>query len=69
MIHIKIADIRALPDNDLRGKIDGLSLELAIEKRKIKATGVSSKVVKVRAMKRDIARIKTILNERGALKE
>ncbi len=66
MFHIKIADIRALPDNDLKGKIDGLLLELAIEKRKIKATGVSSKVVKVREMKRDIARIKTILNERGA---
>ncbi len=69
MIHIKIADIRALPNNDLIGKMDGLLLDLAIEKRKVKATGVSSKVVKIREMKRDIARIKTILNERGALKK
>jgi len=58
-----------LSDNELKLKIGDLNLELAIEIRKIKSTGVSSKVVKMREMKRDIARIKTILNERGALQK
>ncbi len=58
-----------MSDNELKTKIDDLTLELAIEIRKIKSTGVSSKVVKSREMKRDIARIKTILNERGVLQK
>ncbi len=68
MSHIKIPDVRALSDNDLKTKIDDLTLELAIETRKIKSTGVSSKVVKVREMRRDIARMKTVIKERGATK-
>ena len=66
MNHIRVSDIRALSDADLKTKVDDLHLELAIEARKIKATGVSSKVVKIREMKRDRARIKTVLKERGA---
>lgn len=58
-----------MSDNELNLKVGDLNLELAIEIRKIKSTGVSSKVVKMREMKRDIARIKTILNERGALQK
>jgi ribosomal protein L29 len=45
--------------------VNDLSLELAIERRKVASTGVSSKVVKIRDMKRTIARIKTVINERG----
>jgi large subunit ribosomal protein L29 len=63
---IKIKEIRALSDNDLRSKINDLVLELAIEKRKVAATGVSSKVVKIREIKRTMARMNTVLNERGA---
>ncbi|MCL5423908.1 MAG: 50S ribosomal protein L29 [Candidatus Marsarchaeota archaeon] len=43
-----------------------LALELAIERRNIAATGVSSKIIKVRSIRRTIARIQTILKERGA---
>ncbi|MCL4410962.1 MAG: 50S ribosomal protein L29 [Candidatus Marsarchaeota archaeon] len=66
MLIIKIKEIRALSDNDLRSKINDLVLELAIEKRKVAATGVSSKVVKIREIKRTMARMNTVLNERGA---
>ncbi len=63
---IKIKDIRALPTTTLKSRLDELSLELAIEKRKVASTGVSSKVVKTRELKKTIARINTILKERGA---
>lgn len=46
-------------------KLTELSLELGIERRKVAATGVASKVVKTRELRRTIARIKTILKERG----
>ncbi|MCL5679965.1 MAG: 50S ribosomal protein L29 [Candidatus Marsarchaeota archaeon] len=69
MFGIKIKDIRALQDNALKTKMGELNLELAIEKRKVAATGVSSKVVKIREMKKTIAKIKTVLNERGASKK
>jgi ribosomal protein L29 len=49
----------------LVGKLGELSLELGIEKRKTASTGVASKVVKTREIRRTIARIKTILKERG----
>jgi ribosomal protein L29 len=63
---IKIKDIRALSDESLRTTLGQLVLELNIERRKIASTGVSSKVVKTRHMRRTIARINTILKERGA---
>ncbi|OJI06847.1 MAG: 50S ribosomal protein L29 [Candidatus Micrarchaeum sp. ARMAN-1] len=58
-----------MQENALKTKVGELNLELAIEKRKVAATGVSSKVVKIREMKKTIARIKTVLNERGAEKK
>lgn len=66
MLAIKIKDIRSMPDNALQDRLNELILELSIEKRKIAATGVSSKVVKTRELRRTIARIKTVLNQRGA---
>ncbi len=66
MLRIKVREIRALPDAALKTKLQELALELGIEKRKIAATGVASKVVKTRSIKRTIARIQTILKERGA---
>ena len=68
MLVIKIKDIRALPSATLKSRLDELSLELAIEKRKVASTGVSSKVVKIRELKKTVARINTILKERGASK-
>jgi large subunit ribosomal protein L29 len=64
---IKIKDLRALPSNTLQSRLDELALELAIEKRKVASTGVSSKVVKTRELKKTVARINTILKERGAV--
>jgi ribosomal protein L29 len=58
--------LRELQADALNKRLNELKLELSVEKRKIASTGVSSKVVKTRAIKRDIARINTILNERGA---
>ena len=64
MLIIKIKDLRALPDNTLKSRLDELALELAIEKRKVASTGFSSKVVKTRELRKTIARINTILKER-----
>lgn len=63
---IKIKDIRQQSDSVLRGMRDQLALELSIERRKIAATGVQSKVFKNREIRRTIARINTVLKERGA---
>ena len=65
MLHIKVNEIRALPDAALKQKLNELALELGIEKRKIASTGVASKVVKTKEIRRTIARIQTILKERG----
>jgi len=62
---IKIKDIRPLTVDELKDKRNQLMLELGIEKRKIASTGVSSKVVKTRELRRSIARINTILKEKG----
>ncbi len=66
VFYIKAKEIRALSDNALKAKLDELGLELAVEKRKIASTGVASKVVKTRSIKKTIARMLTVLNERGA---
>ena len=50
----------------LRSTLAQLTLDLSIEKRKIAATGVSSKVFKNREIRRTIARINTVLKQRGA---
>ncbi len=66
MFFIKVGEIRSLSEDALKTTLGNLVLELNIEKRKIASTGVSSKVVKTREIRRTIARINTILNERGA---
>lgn len=68
MFEINVKDLRPLSDTALKAKADELALELSIERRKIASTGVSSKVIKVRSIKRTIAKINTVLNERGAKK-
>ena len=65
-MNIKVNEIGALPDAALKQKLNELTLELGIERRKIASTGVASKVVKTREIRRTIARIQTILKERGA---
>jgi len=62
---IKIKDIRPLTVEELKERRNQLLLELNIEKRKIASTGVSSKTVKTRELRRTIARINTLLKEKG----
>ncbi|MDE1870754.1 MAG: 50S ribosomal protein L29 [Candidatus Micrarchaeota archaeon] len=66
MFDIKVKDIRALSDDSLKTTLGQLVLELNIEKRKSASTGVSSKTANTRTVRRTIARINTILKERGA---
>lgn len=65
MLVIRINEIRALQNEALNERLNELTLELFAEKRKIASTGVQSKVVKVREIRRTIARIKTVFRERG----
>ncbi len=66
MSHIKVSELRSLSESALKTKLGELELELAIEKRKVASTGVASKVIKTREIRRTIARINTLLNEKGA---
>lgn len=59
-----IRDLRNMPNEALKTKLHEVQFDLGIEKRKIAATGVSSKKVKVRELKKTVAKILTILNER-----
>ncbi len=65
MFYIKIKDIRSSDNNNLLSRLNDLELELAKEKQKIKSTGVASKIVKSREIRKTIAKIKTILSQRG----
>ena len=66
MSEIKASELRSLSESALRTKLGELELELGIEKRKVASTGVASKAIKTREIRRTIARINTILNQRGA---
>ncbi|MEM0094593.1 MAG: 50S ribosomal protein L29 [Candidatus Micrarchaeaceae archaeon] len=57
--------MRNMSNDALLSKLEDLRLELGIEKRKIAATGVASKKIKTREMKRSIAQILTVLGQRG----
>jgi len=62
---MKIKELRSLSDDALKAKLADVRLDLSIEKRKIASTGVSSKKVKARELRRTVAQILTILRERG----
>jgi ribosomal protein L29 len=63
-MHIK--EFREMSTDALKVKFQQLNLDMAIEKRKIAATGVASKKVKTRELRRARAKILTLLKERGA---
>lgn len=52
-------------EDTLKSRLRDIELQLSVEKRKIASTGVSSKVIKVRELRRTRARIKTIMKEKG----
>ncbi len=63
---MKIKELRSISSEALTSKLSELRLDAAIERRKIATTGVASKKVKIREIRRTIAKILTLLNERGA---
>ncbi len=63
---MKINDLRALSTDALNVKLKDLRLDLGIEKRNIYSTGVASKKIKLKEMKKTVAQILTLLKERGA---
>lgn len=62
---MRMKELRGLSNDALKVKLGELKLEVGIEKRKIASTGVASKETKAREMRRTIAQILTLLNERG----
>ncbi len=62
---MRIKELRAMSVDALKNMLQQLTLSLSIEKRKIAATGVQSKKVKVREMRRTRAQILTLLKEKG----
>ena len=60
---MKAADVRAKTDDELGGELDQLGRE-AFNLRFQKASGQLENTARIRQVRRDIARIKTILGER-----
>jgi large subunit ribosomal protein L29 len=58
-------ELRGMKNEELFEKLNKLKVEEAIEKRKRVATGKLAKGSKLRETRRTIARILTILHERG----
>lgn len=65
MVVMRINDLRTMSTEALKEKLQQLSLDLSIEKRRIAATGVQSKKVKVSELRRTKAQILTLLKEKG----
>jgi ribosomal protein L29 len=59
-------ELQAMKNEELFDKLNKLKVEEAIEKRKRVATGKLAKGSKLRETRRVIARILTILHQRGA---
>ena len=60
---MKATDVRAKTLDELRGELEGLKKE-QFNLRFQQATGTLEKAARIRVVRRDIARIKTILAER-----
>jgi large subunit ribosomal protein L29 len=60
---MKAADVRARTDDELSGELDTLGKEI-FNLRFQRANGQLENTARVRQVRRDIARIKTILGER-----
>ncbi len=61
---MKAADVRAKTDDELRGELEQLAKE-RFNLRFQKASGQLENTARVRELRRDIARIKTVLAERA----
>ncbi len=65
MMTMRIKELRSLSSEALASKLKDLKLELGIEMRNVKSTGVASKKIKAGEMRRTVAQILTLLKERG----
>ena len=63
MIHLEIKELRKLSSEELNNKIVETKNEL-FTKRMQNATGTLSKPVELKQLKKDVARMKTIIKER-----
>lgn len=63
MILVEIKDLRALSNKELEGKIREAKKEL-FNLRMKQSTGTLEKPSKIRELRKDVARMKTILRER-----
>ena len=61
---MKAGDVRAKTDDELKAELDQLSKEV-FNLRFQKASGQLENTTRVRQVRRDIARIKTVIGERG----
>ncbi|MEM4598365.1 MAG: 50S ribosomal protein L29 [Candidatus Diapherotrites archaeon] len=61
---MKASEIRALSDNELLEKLAALRRELSKEKATVASKTRPEKPAKIKNIRRDIARILTIMNER-----
>lgn len=66
MAILKTAEIRDLDDSELNEKMRDMKQELVQEKGQIETGGFAENPGRIKEMRRTIARIKTVLNERGS---
>jgi ribosomal protein L29 len=64
-IVMRIKDLRSMSADMLKSRLQQLQFDLSVEKRKVAATGVQGKKVKVKEMRRTVAQILTLLKEKG----
>ncbi len=62
---MRIKDLRSMSADMLKSRLQQLQFDLSVEKRKVAATGVQGKKVKVKEMRRTVAQILTLLKEKG----
>ena len=62
---MRIKDLRSMSADVLKSRLQQLQFDLNVEKRKVAATGVQGKKVKVNEMRRTVAQILTLLKEKG----
>ncbi len=63
---MRIKELRSMNTDMLKSRLQQLQFDLNVEKRKVAATGVQGKKVKVKEVRRTIAQIMTLLKEKGA---
>ncbi len=66
MAILRPEDVRNLSEDELKEKLRDLKTEIMEEKGQIETGGFADNPGRIKEMKRTIARIKTVLNERSS---